>query len=289
MTLRLDDGRIVPARIKGKKLKPVCADRVVASPIDGEDDWLIESIVPRTNELSRPDSRGRREILASNLDTVVVVAALQPQPDWYVIDRYVAAAENIDAAAIVVLNKIDLPDEQHDTDALSDYRNCGYPVIASSAADGQGLDELAALLKDQTAIIVGQSGVGKSSIINELVQGARRETAEISGSTGEGRHTTVNSVMLDLPRGGRVIDSPGVRDFAPAIDSVDEVIRGFREISRTGEHCRFANCRHLQEPDCAVKAAVECGDISGRRYESYKRLFNIARDYVSRSTPRELR
>lgn len=289
MTLRLDDGRIVPARIKGKKLKPVCADRVLASPIDGEGDWLIESVRPRSNELSRPDSRGRREVLASNLDTVVVVAALLPPPDWYVIDRYVAAAENIDASAIVLLNKIDLAHETSVTEPLADYRNCGYPVVATSATSGKGLQELAVLLRDQTAIIVGQSGVGKSSIINELVRGARQKTAEISGSTGEGRHTTVNSAMLDLPGGGRVIDSPGVRDFAPAIDNVDDVIRGFREISETGEHCRFANCRHLQEPDCAVKAAVACGDISGRRYESYKRLFNIAREYVARSTPGQLR
>jgi ribosome biogenesis GTPase len=228
-------------------------------------------------------------VLASNLDTVAVVAAIEPQPDWFVVDRYVAAAENIAAAAIVVLNKTDLPHDAPDTEPLTDYANSGYPVVTTSASSGKGLDELAVLLRDQTAIVVGQSGVGKSSIINALVQDAEQKTAGISGSTGEGRHTTVNSVMLELPGGGRVIDSPGVRDFAPAIDSVDEVIRGFREISETGEQCRFANCRHLQEPDCAVKAAVESGDIAIRRYESYKRLFNIARDYVARSTPRELR
>ena len=289
MTLRLDDERVVAARIKGKKLKPVCADRVIASPIDNEDDWLIESIEDRTNELSRPDSRGRREVLASNLDTVVVVAGIQPKPDWYVVDRYIAAAENIEAGAIVVLNKTDLPHDDEVLSVLEDYRHCGYPVVATSASSGEGLRELAAMLKDRTAIIVGQSGVGKSSIINELIDDARQRTAEISGSTGEGRHTTVNSVMLDLPESGRVIDSPGVRDFAPAIDSVEDVIRGFREISEAGNHCRFANCRHLQEPDCAVKAGVESGDIASRRYDSYKRLFNIARDYVARSTPGSLR
>ena len=289
MTLELDDGRVVSARIKGKKLRPVCADLVNASPIDQEDDWLIESIRPRTNELSRPDSRGRREVLASNLDIVVVVAALRPKPDWFVVDRYVAAAENIGAGAIVVLNKSDLPHAVSDIAPLADYKHCGYPVATTSAATGRGLDELAALLTGKTAIVAGQSGVGKSSIINELIEDAAQKTAEISGSTGEGRHTTVNSVMLALPGGGRVIDSPGVRDFAPALDSIEDVIRGFREISEVGEHCRFANCRHQQEPDCAVKAAVERGDIASRRYDSYKRMFNIARDYVERSTPGRLR
>ena len=289
MTVHLDDGQVVQARIKGKKLKAVCADRVVLSPIENEEDWLIESILPRTNELSRPDNRGRREVLASNLDTVVVVAALRPKPDWFIVDRYIAAAENIGAEPIVVLNKIDLTHDQTDLEPLADYHQCDYPVVVTSASSGQGLDELASALTEQTTIIVGQSGVGKSSIINALVEDAEQKTAEISGSTGEGKHTTVNSVMLRMPDGACVIDSPGVRDFAPAINSVDEVIRGFREISQKGDECRFGNCRHLQEPDCAVKAAVETGDIAARRYDSFKRLFNIARQYVEKSTPGRLR
>ena len=256
MTLRLDDGRIVAARIRGKKMKPVCGDIVQAAPIDNESDWLIESIDPRSNELSRPDSRGRREVLAANLDAMVVVAAIRPPPDWFVVDRYIAAAENIGAAAIVVLNKTDLPHELSDIEPLADYRRCGYPVLSTCAVTGTRLDELAGLLAGKTAIVVGQSGVGKSSLINELVTDAEQKTAEISGSTGEGKHTTVNSVMLDLPGSGRVIDSPGVRDFAPAIDSIDAVIRGFVEINETGQACRFADCRHLQEPNCAVKAAA---------------------------------
>ena len=124
---------------------------------------------------------------------------------------------------------------------------------------------------------MGQSGVGKSSIINKLISNAAQKTATISASTGEGKHTTVNSVMLDLPNGGAVIDSPGVRDYAPAIETADEVIRGFREISNAGQDCRFGNCNHLREPDCAVKRAVDAGDISPRRYESYKRLMNLSK------------
>jgi ribosome biogenesis GTPase len=130
-------------------------------------------------------------------------------------------------------------------------------------------------LRDHTAIIVGQSGVGKSSIINSLLGEESLRTAEISGKTREGRHTTVNSELLDLPEGGTVIDSPGVRDYAPALTNAGQVLRGFREIDEAGQNCRFANCRHLREPGCAVKAAVESGAISARRYESYRRLLAL--------------
>ena len=139
---------------------------------------------------------------------------------------------------------------------------------------------LATLLSDEIAIVVGQSGVGKSSIINYLTGDAGQRVAEVSAGSGEGKHTTVNSAMLSLPDGGAVIDSPGVRDYAPAIELLEQVVTGFREIVTAGRDCRFANCRHLREPQCAVKAAVETGAISPRRYESYKRLFRLTDELV---------
>jgi len=283
MNLRLDDMTQVVARIKGKKLRPVCGDRVIAEAIPNEQDWLITSISSRDNELTRPDRRGRTDVLAANIGTLVVVAAVEPKPDWYVVDRYLASAENMGASAIVVFNKTDLSTSPTDAiSALSEYEGCDYPVLQCSAESGANLEQLATLLVDQTAIIVGQSGVGKSSIINKLISDAAQKTAEISRSTGEGKHTTVNSVMLDLPNGGAVIDSPGVRDYAPAIETADEVIRGFREISNASQDCRFANCNHLREPDCAVKRAVEAGEISTRRYDSFKRLMNLSRDLADK-------
>lgn len=276
MGLRLADGDVVNARIKGKKLKAVCGDHVLAVPIAKETDWLITQILERRNQLTRPNMRGKVEVLAANLDTVVVVAAVSPLPDWYIVDRYLCAAELMGANAVVVFNKVDLLDG-HDIelDEISDYRDIGLPVLECSATEGRGTDALRDLLTHQRAIVVGQSGVGKSSLINQLIADSQQRTAHISSKTGEGRHTTVNSVMIPLHGGGSLIDSPGVRDYAPALTDVTEAALGFREIAVAAQSCRFANCRHLREPGCAVKDAVEAGLISDRRYESFKRVVNI--------------
>lgn len=278
MTLRVASGERVSARVKGRKLQPVCGDRVEAQPIANEPDWLITGISPRENELRRPNARGQVEILAANLSFLMVVAADPPAPDWFIVDRYLCAAELMGVSAAVVYNKTDLAAPDDDTrKVLRDYDSIGYRTVLCSAMTGSNLGALQDLLAEQTAIIVGQSGVGKSSLINRLSESADLPTAAVSQGSGEGRHTTVNSVMLALPNGGAVIDSPGVRDFAPSTGNADDVIRGFREIVRFGANCRFANCRHLREPDCAVKSGVGDGRISPRRYESYRRLLALTR------------
>ncbi len=272
LKLRLDDGRSVDARIKGRRLKPVCGDRVEAAPLENEPDWLIVDIGARRNELTRPNLRGRTEVLAANLDFLAVVCAASPRPDWFVVDRYLCAAELMRIAAAVVFNKTD---EQAPDDAaareLAGYRAIGYRTVECSAKTGDNLDELSRLLAGQLAIVVGQSGVGKSSLIGELT-GAELRTAEVSAARREGRHTTVNTIMLPLPQGGCVVDSPGVRDYAPFIPESADVEIGFREIREFARDCRFGNCRHRREPDCAVKSALERGLLAARRYESYKRM-----------------
>lgn len=274
--VRLQSGRQVAARVKGRQLQAVCGDLGIAEPIVNEADWLLTEILPRTNELTRPDSRGRKEVLAANVSLLVVVAADPPKPDWFIVDRYLSAAELMGVKAAVVFNKVDLtPDAAAVDSILGEYERIGYPVLRCSAKNRQGLEPLAALLKDEVAILVGQSGVGKSSIINKITDDSMLRIGAVSGKTGEGRHTTVNSAMLQLPGGGAVIDSPGVRDYAPAIAESDQLVYGFREIAESGRACRYANCRHLREPKCAVKSAVESSQISARRYESYKRLVNL--------------
>jgi ribosome biogenesis GTPase len=272
MRLRLANGERVDSRIKGKKLRPVCGDRVLAKPIENESDWLITQILERDNELSRPNLRGNVEVLAANIELLLVVAAASPTPDWFIVDRYLCAAESMGARAAVIFNKTDIAaaDANH-----ADYGDIGYDTVRCSAISGENIEQISELLRGQTAIIVGQSGVGKSSIINTLLGSDSLRTAEISSKTREGRHTTVNSEMLELPGGARIIDSPGVRDYAPALREIGQVLQGFHEIESAGQSCRFANCRHLREPGCAVKEAVESGTISARRYESYRRLLAL--------------
>jgi ribosome biogenesis GTPase len=249
---------------------------VTAEPIENEADWLITGIGERRNELTRPNLRGQVEVLAANIDTLIVMASVAPLPDWYIVDRYLCAAELMGIDAVVVFNKIDLL-VGHDIEIpeLQEYRDIGLPVIECSATTGKGTKQILKHLANKCGIVVGQSGVGKSSIINQLVKTSQQRVADISSKTGEGRHTTVNSVMIPLQGGGSIIDSPGVRDYAPALSSASDAALGFREIAAAAHSCRFANCRHLREPGCAVKDGVEDGSISYRRYESFKRVVNL--------------
>jgi ribosome biogenesis GTPase len=281
MRIRLASGTQAEARIKGKRLRPVCGDRVRIEAIPDEEEWLITAILERDNELSRPNLRGKVEVLAANIDRLVVMAASSPKPDWAIVDRYLCAAEIMGIDAAVIYNKADLPEANTVEEALADYRRIGYSTIRSSAKYDEGVAAARELLQSGVSIIVGQSGVGKSSLINRLLGGEQQRTAGISDKTGEGRHTTVNSVMLDIPGGGAVVDSPGVRDYAPALTS-DVVATGFREIAQASEHCRFSNCQHLREPGCAVKESVGADTISKRRYDSYRHLLALTRKLDAR-------
>ncbi|HEX2139382.1 MAG TPA: ribosome small subunit-dependent GTPase A [Woeseiaceae bacterium] len=271
--LSLDDGATAAARVKGRTMHPVCGDRVEAVPLPNEPDWLITRLLPRANELTRPNLRGGIEVLAANLDALVVVTADFPATDWFITDRYLCAAELMGATAAVAFNKIDLGAiEPASEQALEEYDAIGYATLRCSAGRNVNMDALFDFLAGRRAILVGQSGVGKSSLINRLVRDSVLPTAAVSKARREGRHTTANSVLLSLPNGGAVIDSPGVRDYAPAIADPAGVGRGFREVHDAAAACRFANCRHRREPGCEVKARVADGRISARRYESYKRL-----------------
>lgn len=286
MNLRLKNGDELRARIKGKKLRPVCGDNVVVSALDDEPEWLITEILPRRTELTRPDSRGKIEILAANIDLLIVATADSPTTDWFIVDRYLAAARIMDIDAAIIFNKTDLaPPSEESRNELGVYADIGYTVVHCSANSSESVAPVLDLIADRTSIIVGQSGVGKSSLINRMIAGDSLRVGDLSASSGEGKHTTVNSALLPLPGGGGVIDSPGVRDYAPALDNLSDVANGFIEIFSAAQGCKFANCRHLREPGCAVKTGVSEGGISARRYESYKRLVHTTTELIDKRSP----
>ena len=278
MQVRLNDGSTHAARTRGRRLKPVCGDRVRCQPISGESEWLIVDIGERRSELARSGRPGKTDVLVANIDCLLVVAAPLPAPDWYVVDRYVAAAAIGGMEAAVVFNKSDADPQPGKTmQALDVYAAAGHEILLTSVVTGLGIDALHDLLAGGTGAFVGQSGVGKSSLVNAMTDEALR-VAALSDKWQEGRHTTVNAVMLPVDGGSNIIDSPGVRDFVPAVPSAGEVAQGFREISARSIDCRFSNCLHLREPGCAVQSAVDRGIVSARRYESYRRLLYMTRD-----------
>ncbi len=282
--LTLADRDAVPAKTRNRTLRPVCGDRVLAQPQPGERDWIINEIFPRQSELARTDGRGRREVLAANMSLLVVVTAPQPRPDWFMVDRFLGAAHLLGIEPLLVVNKSDQPGL--DAAALASYAALDYEILHTNALSGAGISELAARLASATAILVGQSGVGKSSLTNALVPDADMATRALNSAGDEGRHTTVAAHRLKLPGGGALIDSPGVRDYAPHIESLADVQHAFPEIAASAVECRFADCAHRVEPDCAVRAAVATHAINERRYESFRRLYNVTRDLQPRDGPR---
>ena len=241
---------------------------------DRGNEALVTAVRERRNALERPDSRGKTELLAANLSRIVVVIAAEPAPDYYLVDRYICAAEMQGIAAAVAWNKADIAKEL--PAELTDYAKLGYPILRTSAKDATGIAALAQALREGVSLLAGQSGVGKSSLINALIPSADVTVGKLSVANREGRHTTTASFMHTLPGGGELIDTPGVREFAPVIADLGKVQTGFREILNLAGQCRFSDCQHMREPDCAVKKACEAGEIAERRYASYKRLRNSA-------------
>ena len=189
------------------------------------------------------------------------------------VDRYLATAELGGFAAIIVFNKIDRTSER--LPELDEYAAVGYTIFATSARDPTTLGPLTAAMREHRSVLIGQSGVGKSSLINALLGDEVQSVGALSEKSGQGRHTTTTSILYACPRGGELIDSPGVRDFAPYIADPRSVVDGFRELRTLAKHCRFPDCSHGVEPDCAVKAAVASAEVGARRYESFRKLYEL--------------
>ena len=300
--VRRDEGTIVEASLRGRvkksnagrradgslrrdtiasaaeTLKLAVGDRVLLEHDGGGSVWAIAEILPRRSRLARraPGGGQGERIVAANVDQVVVVfAAANPEPHRRMLDRFLVIAEANELAARVVINKVELVGGADAArDRWLDYERAGYPVHLTSAKRREGLDTLRGALSGVVSVFTGPSGVGKSSLLNAIFPGLDLRVGEISESVNKGRHTTVGGYLHPLPGddGGYVADTPGLREigmWALAPESLDVC---FPELRPYLPHCRFADCRHVVEPACAVRAAVEAGEVSAARYESYLKL-----------------
>lgn len=263
-------GKPIRGLVRGRQLKPVPGDEVNwHTEADGT--AVVSGVLPRRTLLERIDSRGRTESIAANLTLVAVVVAAEPAADWGLVDRYLVAAALHGIGAMVIRNKSDIANPEIDR-RLATYAGIGYRTATTSVSSGSGLTAASEALSGERAVLVGQSGVGKSSLINALLGSDEQAVGELSQRRSLGKHTTTASVLHRLPGGGEIIDSPGVRRYAPYVDDPDRLAHGFVEFRPYLGHCRFNDCRHIREPECAIRAAVEKHEIDAERYRSYVAL-----------------
>ncbi|WP_421682555.1 small ribosomal subunit biogenesis GTPase RsgA [Stutzerimonas urumqiensis] len=268
-------GQVFRCHLRANLPTLVTGDGVVWRPgADGS--GVIVAQLPRRSELCRPDSRGQLKPVAANVDRIVIVFAPVPEPHANLIDRYLVAAEHAGIEPLLLLNKADLiaPDDSQLPQLLAAYRQLGYRILEVSAHDGAGLDALQSELDDHTSVFVGQSGVGKSSLVNRLLPDADTRVGALSELTGKGTHTTTTARLFHFPGGGHLIDSPGIREFALSHVSRDDVEAGFIEFRELLGRCRFRDCRHDREPGCALLAALEEGRIQPQRMASYRHIIS---------------
>ncbi len=267
------DGTTLHCALKGRNQRIVCGDRVAWAMAPSADGPCIQSVEPRRNLIERIDARGRAEPVAANIDRLAIVVAVEPAPDWFLVDRYWAGAQLKDIATALIVNKQDLG-----TDAIASqiavYRGLRLACLEVASHTGAGIEDLRTELADGATLLVGQSGVGKSSIVNALVPEVAAQTAELTREA-EGRHTTTTARWYRLGPASAIVDAPGVRDFAPPASLVRAAERGFIEIHAQSVNCRFKDCHHMEEPGCAVRTAVINQLITARRYESYRRLHRL--------------
>jgi ribosome biogenesis GTPase len=259
--------------VRGRAIRPLTGDEVVFR-LEPDGKVVVDAVLPRRTVLERIDSRGRPEGVAANVSLLAIVVTSEPAPDWQLVDRYLVAAAHMQIAAALVANKCDLGPAALDL-PLETYAKLGYPICRTSVAQGHGLRELAKLLDRQRSVLLGQSGVGKSSLLNALLASEAQAVRALSRRRSLGRHTTSAAVLHRLPGGGEVIDSPGVRRYAPVLQEPAALPRGFVEFRPYLERCRFNDCRHAGDLGCAVQAAVERGEIDPRRYSSYLALRGV--------------
>ena len=281
-TVKTDDGRIVECKVKGnfrlkgiRSTSPVAVGDYVDIIMNAEGTALISAIDDRKNYIIRKASNlsKQSQIIAANLDQALLIITIkQPETSTTFIDRFLAGAEAYRVPVVLVFNKTDLlNDDEHryQQQMVTLYETIGYPCIEISAETGMGIDQLQTLLKQKVTLVSGNSGVGKSTLINAIIPHAEQRTAEISNAHGTGMHTTTFSEMIELAEGGYLIDTPGIKGFGTFDIEREELTSYFKEIFEFSKDCKFNNCTHTHEPGCAVIQAVENHYISVSRYQSY--------------------
>lgn len=281
-TVKTDDGRIVESKVKGnfrlkgiRSTSPVAVGDYVDIIMNAEGTALISAIDDRKNYIIRKASNlsKQSQIIAVNLDQALLIITIkQPETSTTFIDRFLAGAEAYRVPVVLVFNKTDLlndDERRYQQQMVTLYETIGYPCIEISAETGMGINQLQTLLKQKVTLVSGNSGVGKSTLINAIIPHADQRTAEISNAHGTGMHTTTFSEMIELAEGGYLIDTPGIKGFGTFDIEREELTSYFKEIFEFSKDCKFNNCTHTHEPGCAVLQAVENHYISASRYQSY--------------------
>ena len=279
------DSKAVEVLHKNKRQRLLCNDQVLCRA-EGKQ-WQVQSIKPRQNTFERVDARGKRQQIAANLDRLLIVVAPEPAPSDELIERYLVAAGVLGIKASVILNKTDREIDTALRRRLQHLELAGYTVLRTAALERQGLDELRAHINGETMLFIGQSGVGKSTLINALLGTQKQHTAAISILTGKGTHTTTTARAIPLPdpEGSWLVDSPGVWEYSLWRLKPDEVSRGFPEFNKVQDPCRFRNCSHTHEPGCAIIAAANRGEFPKQRWEIYCRIIDQILKYAPEDTP----
>ena len=278
------DPTSMPRRVQGVRevehADPVAIGDHVRYVEAGQGSGMIVEVLPRISWLSRPapvpGQRVFEQVIVANADQVIpIFSTASPTPKWGLLDRYLVAAEAAGLPALIVITKLDLAWKNHQIEEdLETYRRIGYPIHMVSSATGEGIEELKSLLQEKTSVLVGKSGVGKTSLLNAIQPGLGLRVKAVSGGEiGKGRHTTTHYEMFELDFGGRLVDTPGMREFGLWDIQADELASFFPEMKSYVGQCKFGlGCSHDREPGCAIRKAVMAGSVSPYRYQSYMRL-----------------
>lgn len=286
------DGKIITARLKGKfKLEeldttnPIAVGDYVSLEITERHEYVINEIDERSNYIIRqsPRNKHQRHIIASNIDlALLIVTIAQPRTSLGFIDRFIAAAESFHIPVKIVINKIDLIKKEKENQLLEYmqivYNHLGYEVICASTITNVGIDKIKTVLENKTTLVAGHSGVGKSTIVNSINADLNLKTGKISEKWGKGMHTTTFATMFEIMPNSFIIDTPGIKEFMLLQVEPEEVSGYFKDIKQYAEGCQFNNCLHQNEPNCAVKEAVEDTKIAATRYENYLNIIQNIKD-----------